>query len=100
MRRRTSFPQKRINLVDEYDAWLHLFAKLNKPWMSLFDSPNHLFVSVDGKMDMNVALDSFARDEARSVLPQPGGPNSRTPVLACVRRGADSLEELTFWCTD
>ena len=57
-------------------------ARLNNPATNLFDSPNHLFVNTDAAMLMKVAFDSFARAFASIVLPQPGGPYSRTPLGA------------------
>ena len=44
------------------------------------DSPTHLLRSSGPLMEMKFARDSFAQAFATSVLPQPGGPCSRTPA--------------------
>ena len=60
-------------------------ARPNRPATSLFDSPNHLFVSEEIATLMKVAPDSLASAFASIVFPHPGGPKRRTPLGAPAR---------------
>mmetsp|Transcript_20065 Transcript_20065/g.46024 ORF Transcript_20065/g.46024 Transcript_20065/m.46024 type:complete len:244 (+) Transcript_20065:1025-1756(+) len=55
-------------------------ASWNVAEMSLFDSPNHLFMMVLSCTFTKVAWDSFAIALASIVLPVPGGPYSSIPL--------------------
>jgi hypothetical protein len=65
-------------------------ALLNNYLTAFSDSPTYLLSSSGPFMEMKFALDSFDTALATKVLPQPGGPYSKTPA------GADSPIDLNL----
>mmetsp|Transcript_1818 Transcript_1818/g.5290 ORF Transcript_1818/g.5290 Transcript_1818/m.5290 type:complete len:226 (+) Transcript_1818:1366-2043(+) len=60
-------------------------ARLKRAFTYFSPSPNHLEASADMLMLRKLAPDSAATALASIVLPVPGGPNRRTPLVGLVR---------------
>ena len=58
------------------------FARLNNDLTAFSDSPTYLFRSSGPLIEIKFAFDSFDTALATKVLPQPGGPYSKTPAGA------------------